>query len=192
VAAVVLVVAPAASASPGQRVTDAKDGFSLVLPPGWSEVSLNSSDIGAMLGNASKAGLKLNQAAISDAQGAAKQGLKFFAISSAIENGGAFYPNVNVGVYPGTLSQSLLDAQVKLELTQVGAKQIHTRVVHFPFGSAVEGTYALLSTQGTLHGAQIYVSHGGNTYIVTFSAADPGYLTKSVTKVMPTWRFTRH
>ena len=77
-----------ARAATGSRVTDSTDGFSVVLPQGWNQVSLSGSDIGAIIGDAHKAAPRINQSAISDVQAAAKQGLKFFAVSSAGEYAG--------------------------------------------------------------------------------------------------------
>lgn len=180
----------AAGRNGSQRVTDSKDGFSLVLPSTWTQVSLSGSDIGAIIGSASKVA-SLNQTALSDAEGAAKQGLKFFALSSQSEDGGAFDPNVNVGVYQGTTSTSLLDAQIKLQLAELGAKQVATRKVHFPIGTVIEGSYSVPSQSiGKLYGTQVYAMHNGRTYIITFSTADPSYLAETVATIMPTWRFT--
>ena len=69
---------------------------------------------------------------------------------------------MNVGVYPGSLSTALLDAQVKIQLAQTGVKNIKTKTAHFAFGSAIEGTYNIAATGGaTLYGTQFYAPHAG-------------------------------
>lgn len=182
-----------ASGATGSRVTDSTDRFSVVLPQGWDQVSLSGSDIGAIVGNAHKAAPGFSQSAISDAQSAAKQGLKFFAVSSAGEYGGSFFANMNVGVYPGSLSTSLLDAQVKIQLAQTGVKNIKTKTAKFAFGSAIEGTYNIAATGGaTLYGTQFYAPHAGNIYIVTFTDANRSQGAKSAAAAMGSWRFTKH
>ena len=174
-------------------MTDSTDGFSVVLPQGWDQVSLSGSDIGAIIGDAHKAAPGFNQSAISDAQAAAKQGLKFFAVSSAGEYGGSFFPNMNVGVYPGSLSTALLDAQVKIQLAQTGVKNIKTKTAHFAFGSAIVGTYNIAATGGaTLYGTQFYAPHAGDIYIVTFTDANQSKGTKAAAAAMASWRYTKH
>jgi hypothetical protein len=181
-----------ASGATSSRATDSTDGFSVVLPQGWNQVSLSSNDIGAIVGNAHKAAPGFNQSAISDAQTAAKQGLKFFAVSSASEYSGTFFPNMNVGVYPGSLSNALLDAQVKIQLAQTGVKNIKTKTVKFAGGSAIQGTYNIAATGGaTLYGTQFYAPHAGNIYIVTFTDANRSQGAKSAAAAMASWRFTK-
>jgi len=182
-----------ARAATGSRVTDSTDGFSVVLPQGWDQVSLSGSDIGAIIGDAHKAAPAFNQSAISDAQAAAKQGLKFFAVSSAGEYGGSFFPNMNVGVYPGSLSTALLDAQVKIQLAQTGVENTTTKTAHFAFGSAIVGTYDIAATGGaTLYGTQFYAPHAGDTYIVTFTDANQSKGTRAAGAAMASWRYTKH
>jgi hypothetical protein len=192
-AAFTLGSARPASAAGGSRVTDSTDGFSVVLPHGWEQVSLSGSDIGAIVGDAHKAAPGFNQSAISDAQAAAKQGLKFFAVSSVAEYNGSFFPNMNVGVYQGSLSTALLDAQVKIQLAQTGVKNIKTKTTHFAFGSAIEGTYDIGATGGaTLYGTQFYAPHAGNIYIVTFTDANHSNGTKNAAATMASWHYTKH
>jgi hypothetical protein len=191
-AAVSVVTAFPAAAATGTRVTDSQDGFSLVLPSSWVQVSLNGNDIGAILGNAHKAAPGFNQAVTGDAQRAAKQGFKFFAVAAVGEYGGAFYPNVNVGVYPGSLSTALLDAQVKIQLTQTGVKNIKTKSAHFASGPAIEATYNIAATGGaTLYGTQFYAPHAGNTYIVTFTDANKSSGAKIAAAAVSSWRYAK-
>jgi hypothetical protein len=181
-----------ASAAAANRVTNAKYGYTIVLPKSWNEVSLNSQDLGAILGDASKISPTFKQDMTAQVQSAAAKGLKTFATSSIPEDG-AFFPNVNVGVFPGSASLGEMDAQVKIQLTAAGAKHVKTKMVHFKFGRAVEGTYSLAvaSSGKNVYGTQVYVSHGGNIYITTFSAIDQAVESKAAATVMPTWRFTK-
>ena len=55
----VALASGSAGAVTGPRVNEAKYGFSVILPSGWNQVSLNSSDVGALLGTASKADANL-------------------------------------------------------------------------------------------------------------------------------------
>jgi len=179
---------PAAAAGP--RVTDAQDGFSLILPAQWHQVSLSGSDVGALLGNAAQDDKSIDQTAIQQALNGAKKGLKFFAFSSTPEDNGTFFPNMNVGVYQGSASTSLLDAQAKIELNQIGAHSIRVRQVSFPSGRAVEATYTLpLNASTTVYGTQVYNEHGGSVFISTFTAGEKSVETKAAATVMPSWRF---
>jgi hypothetical protein len=186
-------VAASASAAPGQRVTDAKDGFSVVLPPGWAQVSLNSGDLGAILGSAGKDGLKLNSSLMSQIQSQAGTHIKFFAVSSALEDGGAFDPNMNVVVYPGTESLSLLSAQTKIGFASAGAKGVTTRRIHLARGPALLTTYWIPSTQGTaVYGTQVDSTHHGKTYIVSFSDETPSGSRRSESTMMSSWTYLSH
>jgi hypothetical protein len=179
-----------ASAASGNRATNAQYGYTFVLPKGWNEVSLSSSDVGALLGGAAKLNAGLKQALTSQVQSAAAKGLKTFAVRASQESGG-FFANINVGVFAGTASNADLGLQVKIQLTSAGAKSVTTKTVHFPLGSAIEATYtlALTSSGQTVYGTQVYAGHGGSTYIVTFSAVNKSLETRAATTVMPTWRF---
>jgi hypothetical protein len=179
-----------ASAASGNRVTNAKYGYTFVLPKGWNEVSLSHSDVGKLLGGAAKLNAGLKQALTSQVQSAAAKGLKTFAVRAVQESGG-FFANINVGVFAGSASNSDIGVQVKGQLISAGANNVTTNGVQFPFGSAVEATYtlALTSTGQTVYGTQVYASHAGSIYIVTFSAVEQPVETKAATTVMPTWRF---
>jgi len=50
-AALTVGTALPARAATGSRVTDSNDGFSVVLPQDWDQVSLSGSDIGAIIGD---------------------------------------------------------------------------------------------------------------------------------------------
>ena len=112
--------------------------------------------------------------------------MKLFAISPGAT------ANVNIGIFPGNFSLDQLDVQAKLGLTSVGAKNIHTENVHFPFGRAVEGTYTLPinGSSAPIHGTQFYASHGGRTYVTTFSGKEKSLETGASSTMMRSWRFT--
>ena len=189
-AALVATAPPGAAA--GSRVTDAPDGFSLILPGRWHEVALSGSDIGALLGNAAKDDKAIDQAAVQQALNEEKKGLKFFAFSSTPEDNGNFFPNMNVGIYQGSAPASLLDAQAKIELTQIGAHAIRVTQVSYPSGRAVEATYTIaLNPTTTLYGTQVYTEHAGSVYIATFTAGEKAVEARAAATVMPSWRFTK-
>jgi hypothetical protein len=180
-----LTTTAAASMRPRTNVT--KYGISFVLPKGWTQVSLSPGDIGGMLGKASSESASMKSFLTSQALAAAKQGLKFFAIAPG---GNA---NVNTGIYAGTSSLDGLDVSAKLGVTSIGAKNVHTKRVHFGFGHAIEATY-LLPLNGSsapVHGTQFYVSHNGHTYITTFSSAVESVEASAASAMMPTWRFSK-
>jgi len=184
-------VASSASAASGQRVTDAKDGFSIVLPPGWAQVSLSGGDVGALIGNS---GLKLNSSLLSEVQSAASKGIKLFAVSSAVENGG-FTPNMNVVVVHATESPSLLSAEAKIGLTQAGARGVTTRRIKLTTGPAVLVTYSIPPTganAAAVYGTQVYVTHHGMTYILSFTDATRSGSKRSESMMMSTWRYPSH
>jgi hypothetical protein len=188
-------LAASASASSGQRITDAKDGFSIVLPPGWGQVSLNGNDLGAVFGNAAKSGIKVNSSLLSEAKNAAAAHMKFIAVSSAVEDGGEFSPNMNVVVVPGTESTSLLSAQAKIGLTQLGARGVTTRHIQLGTGPALLATYSIPSTQAgatAINGAQVYAAHHGKTYIVSFTDATRSGSMHSESVMMSSWRYPSH
>jgi hypothetical protein len=180
-----LTTTAAASMRPRTNVT--KYGISFVLPKGWTQVSLSPGDIGGMLGKASNESASMKSFLTSQALAAAKQGLKFFAISPG---GNA---NVNTGIYSGTSSLDALDVSAKLGVTSIGGKNVDTRRVHFGFGNAIEATYILplKSPSAPVHGTQFYVAHNGRTYITTFSSGVETVEANAASIMMPTWRFSK-
>jgi hypothetical protein len=120
--------------------------------------------------------------------------MKFFAVSTALEDGGTFQPNMNVVVYPGTESLSLLSAQSKVGLASVGAKGVVVRHVHLATGPALLTTYSIPSTtQGSAaYGAQVVSTHHGKTYIVSFTDGTRSGSTQSESAVMSRWSYTSH
>jgi hypothetical protein len=177
--------APAGAAA-GSRTDDVKDGMSFILPTGWAQVSLDSSDIGALIGTASKASADLKSALSAQAKSFAEKGIKFFAVSPGAT------ANVNVGIYDATAPLSELDVQTKLGLTSIGATNLHTKEAHFRFGWSIEATYMVVITSAStpVYGTQFYASHGGRTFITTFSSQVKSLESRAASAMMPTWRFT--
>jgi hypothetical protein len=190
-AASLVAAVPGGAAAPNARITDAKDGFSLVLPAGWTKVSLSKSDIGSIGRTAQNyAGLKslLTQQATS----AAAKGLKFFAVAPGQVNG-QFVPNINVGLFTSSGSLKALQSDIKTIWNHAGAKGLQTKQVHLAFGKAVEGTYELISTttSPSIWETQVYAPHKGHVYITTFSATTKPAVELTAAVVMATWKFTR-
>lgn len=188
----VAALMPATSAGAAQkRITMAKSGFSLVLPDGWSQISLSSKDLGAVIGS-SKAYGNLKSELTSQATSAASKGLKFFAVS-APGAPGDFVPDINVGIFKGSGSLASLDTEIKVIWAQAGAKDLVTKTVHLAPGAAVEGTYELVakSTNSIVWETQVYVPHKGQVYISTFSAGSKPAVELTAAAVMKTFRFTR-
>jgi hypothetical protein len=188
----VLAALPAAGAS-GHRINESKYGFSLVLPAGWNQVSLTGSDLGSIIGSG-KSYANLKSVLTSEATSAASKGLKFFAVSP--QGDGSFVPNINVGIFKGSGSLSSLNAQVKATWTQAGAKHLSTKVVHLSFGSAVQGTYELVSATSPsstppVWETQVYSPHKGQVFITTFSASTKPAVQLTAAVVMSNWRFTK-
>ena len=106
----------------------------------------------------------------------------------------SFFPNMNVGVYPGSLSTALLDAQVKIQLAQTGVKNIKTKTAHFAFGSAIVGTYNIAATGGaTLYGTQFYAPHAGEHLHRDVHRRQPVKGNEEPpAAAMASWRYTKH
>jgi hypothetical protein len=185
-----LVASTPAGASTQHRITVAKSGFSLILPNGWNQVSLNPADIGAVLGKGTAYG-NLKSELTSQATSAAAKGLKFFAVSPP-GAAGDFVPDINVGIFKGSGSLASLDSEIKIIWAQAGAKNLVTKTVHIAPGAAVEGTYELVakSTNAIVWETQVYVPHKGQVYISTFSAGSKPAVELTAAAVMKTFRFT--
>ena len=185
-----LATAVPAGASSQHRITVAKSGFSLVLPSGWNQVSLSSSDLGTVLGSAKAYG-NLKAELTTQATNAAAKGLKFFAVS-APGAPGDFVPNINVGYFSDSGSLSALDGQIKSIWAKAGAKELVTKNVHLVPGKAVEGTYELVAASSgtTVWETQVYVPHNQLVYIATFSAGSKLAVELTAAAVMKTFHFT--
>jgi len=185
VAAIASGMTTAALAAGTARINVPKSGISFVLPKGWNQVSLSPGDIGGLLGNASKVSSSIKSALTAQATKEAKADVKFFAVNPGLS------ANVNVVIISGGASLDQLDAGAKLGVASFGAKQVRTRTVHFRSGAAVEVTYVvpLNNAATSLHGEQFYASHGGHTYITTFTAPTSAQNATAASTMMPTWKF---
>lgn len=183
----VSTAAPAAAAG-RQSVADHQNGFAFELPPGWHKVSLNKKNLGAALDAAKKLSPALRSALTTEVQSATTSGITLFAFSSAAING--FLPNVNVGVYPTPATLSQLQATATEQLTEIGGKNVTAQVTQFRHITAVEATYVLpLKDQSSVYGTQVYVSHGGKTYVITFTSASVRIEAMAASASMATWHF---
>jgi hypothetical protein len=185
-----LVAALPAGATSQSRISVPKFGFSLILPDGWSQISLKSSNIGTVIGSSKSYG-NLKQLLTTQATEAASKGLKFFAVS-APGAAGSFVPNINVGLFKSSSSLSALKGEVKATWARAGAKNLTTKIVRLAPGSAVEGTYELVghSTTPTVWETQVYTPHKGEVYIATFSAGTQLAVELNAASVMKTFHFT--
>jgi hypothetical protein len=169
----------------GTRINDTKYGISFTLPNEWNQVSLDGNDVGALLGKASQLDPSLKSTIAAEATSSAEKGLKFFAVSPGA------VANVNIGVFNGAAPLAQLDVQAKLAIASFGGKDLHAKEIRFPFGSAVAGTYIFQLTSGTsVYGTQVYASHGGRTYVTTFSSEERSLETAAASSMMSSWRFT--
>jgi hypothetical protein len=189
--AVGMLVAAGPAGAASARITDARDGFSLVLPQGWTQVSLSKSDIGT-ISKTSQNYAQLQPLLTQQAASAAAKGLKFFAVAPGQANG-QFVPNINVGLFRGSGSLGALQGDINSIWSKAGAKGLKVKQVHLNFGKAVEGTYELVSktTSPSIWETQVYSPHKGQVYIATFSATTQPAVELTAAVVMSTWKFTR-
>jgi hypothetical protein len=186
------VVPAAATATPGHRVADAKDGFSLVLPPGWNQVSLSGSTVGNLIG-VSNVDPAIKSALATQAQSDVARNLKFFAVALTQLNG-TFLPAIIVGTFIQPAKHPDLKTEMKGFFSVEHASQVKIKNVHLHLGKAVEGTYLLTSnSSGSLPvwETQVYALHAGRVYVATFSALTQPAVELTAAVVMDSWRFTK-
>jgi hypothetical protein len=191
VAALPAVGPASGAATPGHRVNDNKDGFSLVLPPGWNQVSLSGPTLGSLIG-VSNLDPNIKAALTSEAKNDASRNLKLYAVALSQLNG-TFLPTIVVGTFKGSGSRAVLDPEVKGFFTEEGASQVKITNVRLPFGKAVEGTYLLTSSSSAsfpVWETQVYAPHAGKVYVATFSALTQPACELTAAVVMGSWRFT--
>jgi hypothetical protein len=185
-------VLPAAANAPGHRVADAKDGFSLVLPPGWNQVSLSGSTVGNLIG-VSNVDPAIKAALTQQAQSDVARNLKFFAVALTQLNG-TFLPAIIVGTFIQPPKHPDLKTEMKGFFSVEHASQVKIKNVHLRLGKAVEGTYLLTSNSaGSLPDweTQVYALHAGRVYVATFSALTQPAVELTAAVVMDSWRFTK-
>ena len=187
----VLGALPAAAAG-GHRVTDAKDGFSLVLPPGWNQVTLSGPHAGTLVG-VPKVDANIKAVLTTEAKNAASKGLKFYAVALSQLNG-SFLPVINVGSFAGAGTRAVLDPEIRGFLSEAGASNVRIQNVRLRLGKAVEGTYELVSKSPSsppVWETQVYAPHAGRVYVATFSALTQPAEELMAAVVMESWRFTK-
>ncbi len=177
-------------------VSASQYGFTFSLPSNWTQIPLDSKDIGAIIGAAAKGDPALENVLDQQAVAATKKGLKVFAVGPI---SGGFFPNLNIGVTSatgaptGSAFVNLMAAEVKITLSEAGATHVNAAPAHLPLGQAVQAGYQLklaVTTHPVLvHGLQFYFEHGARLYVVTFSAATPAEYQPVAHDVVTSWRW---
>ncbi len=187
-----------ALAAPAGAVTvkSTQYGFSFSLPAKWTEIPLDSSDIGAIISQATKSDPSLENVLDQQAVQASKKGLKVFAVGP-VSNG--FFPNLNIGVTSttgvptGSAFISLMSAEVKVTLGEAGATQLKVTSPHLPLGQVVQVSYQVKLKEGSravaVHGLQFYAEHGTHLYVVTFSGTSLAGDQNTAHSVETTWHW---
>jgi len=173
-AMVALCALPAGAA--GTRVNETKYGFSFSLPAKWVSIPLNGVDISKILGKATKADPALKKGLTKEVKQAAKNAIKFFAVGP-ISN--AFASNINIivessaGLPTGSSYFSLIEPQIKAQLTKDGFEGLQTAVVQLAMGKEITATYHLpTGVAGEFaQGFQLYVRHKSHVEIITFTSS---------------------
>jgi hypothetical protein len=177
-------------------VKEAQYGFSFSLPPKWTQIPLDSSDIGAIIGQATKSDPSLKNVLDQQALQASKKGLKVFAVGP-VSNG--FFPNLNIGVTSTTTAPtgsafiSLMSAEVKITLAEAGATQVTVGSPHLPMGQVVQVSYEVQLKMGgravSVHGLQFYAEHGAHLYVITISGTTLAEDKSTAHVVETTWHW---
>jgi hypothetical protein len=191
--AVLAPIALPAGAANGARVTNSQFGFSLVLPAGWNQISLDPTHLGDVLGPHAKVSSSLHQTLTTEAATEASKGVAVFAFLNKRDKDG-FFPNLRVSPQKGFLATiSQLEGGLRAGLARAGATSTSVKVVRYPSGRAVVGTYA----QGNpnkpadkVWGVQIYVVHGSNLLVLTLASTNRTQVDQAGTTVSSTLRFT--
>lgn len=190
-AAVALGVIPSAGAS---VVTDKQYGFSFALPSRWTQIPLDSKDIGNILQAATKNDPSLTNVLDTQVEQAAKEGIKIFAVGP-ISN--ATFPNLNIAVESaqgsptGSAFISSAGTEAKIVLAEAGARHLSVNPVRLAFGRALEATYSLQlkTTKLPLEGLQLYIEHGAFVYVLTISSLDAAEDQTVALTVTKSWRW---
>jgi hypothetical protein len=185
--AVVLATATAASAT-GVRVNESKYGFTLTLPPGWTAPPLTAKGLSQFLSNATKVDPSLASSVNSELKAGEESEVRMLAFAP-IKANSKFATNFNVLSTPQTLpSISALESLAKSELTSFH-NATFTTPTKGKLGTVVLATYsAKLTTGATAYGTQIYCSHHGSTYLLTYTGGSASQSTFN--QILSTWRWT--
>ena len=165
------------SGASGGVVVDRHDGITFSLPAKWSQVPLNGNDFLYFLSQAAKHNPAFKSAVTTQMKQMAKRGAKIFAVGPYQQD---FLSNVNVivvsapGSPTGQAFFTAAQAQLKVELTSAGFRGLQFKVVSFPFGKALQGTYhlGLAGQTRPVQGLQLYIPHKSHIAIVTFTSLD--------------------
>lgn len=179
-------------------VKETQYGFSFSLPPKWTQIPLNSTDIGAIIGQATKSDPSLENVLDQQAVQASKKGLKVFAVGP-VSNG--FFPNLNIGVTSttgvptGSTFISLMSAEVKIDLAEAGATQVKVASPHLALGRVVQVSYLVQLKEGSravsVHGLQFYAEHGADLYVITISGTTPAEDQNAAHVMETSWRWAK-
>jgi hypothetical protein len=162
-----------AGAATGPTVRVPQFGFSLTLPPSWTEIPLNGSDITSLLNSATHDDPTLANALSAEVKSATTHNIKVFAVGPVV---GTSVPNVSIavgssaGAPSGKAFPPAAVVQAKISLSQAGARQIKTAVIHTGLGSTARVAYALPLKAATVYGVQYYAEHGSRVAILTVTS----------------------
>jgi hypothetical protein len=176
-------------------VDESQYGFSFSLPSKWKAIPLSGTDAAALLNAATSIDPALANVLDSQLIQAVKQGLKVYAVGPV---SGTSFPNLNIGIESSSGSPtgqaflSAMDAEVKIALTEAGVQDLKTSDVRLPMGNALQVTYGLplKTTRSVIDvGVQLYLEHGPNLYVVTFSSPSMS-VDQAVSRVIEnSWRW---
>jgi hypothetical protein len=195
VTAIGALFGPTASAA-GTRFNESKYGFSFSLPSKWLQVPLNGGDIKSLLAKATKDDPSLENALSAEIKKAAAERIKFFAVGPIQ---GFVSPNLNIIVTSAgtTLSGKAYwqeaDPQIKVELTEVGVKDLKTAIKKFTFGESLVAKYSIPTKEfGTSErGVQLYVRHKSQLDIVTVTSTTVKSVEGVATVLEDSWQWNK-
>lgn len=191
--ALVVVVSDSAAAS-GPAVKEPKYGFSLTLPPKWTTIPINGSDITSLLNSATHDDPSLANVLSTEVKAATAQGIKVFAVGPLA---GTSMPNVNIaaesssGEPSGKAFAPAAAVQAKISLTEAGAKAVKTSVIHDRLGTAARVLYALPLKTGTVYGVQFYAEHTSHIAIMTVTTSSASTSLATADTIEASWRWSR-
>lgn len=178
-------------------VTSTQYGFSFPLPPKWTAIPLDKTNLKAILEKATQADPKLKGLLDKQVLAAAKQGIKYYAVGPA---NGQFYPNLNIqvlssaGVPTGPALTAQVSAYAKNSLDKAGATHVHTTAAHTGAGETAQVTYQIKVNRGTgeitVHGLQSYLVHGPHLFVITFTSANAAGVTNAARTVEGSWHWS--
>jgi hypothetical protein len=174
------------------KVTDAKDGFSLTLPPKWTVIPLTGSLSKTFLAKATHNSASLEKSIKSEVKSAAADGIKVFGIGPAAKN---FAANLNVGVESssgaptGAAFFRAVKSQEKSQLAQAGISDVHISTTTLPFAKVVEVSYALPKSVAGVpaSGLQVVFEHTTHVYFLTITSLTAAADTTTLNPIASSW-----